>query len=105
MATNTLIHDRKMRKNKQAEQDQQDTIKRANDYAKRRGIVAGGSPVRQIDVLSQYLGGLERIRDEMLEDFGYLEGIKAVIKRIDAEIGQVLKEIALSKMQAIKPSQ
>ena len=41
----------------------------------------------------------------MLENFGYLPGIKDAIRRIEIEIGQVLKEIALSKIQAIKPGQ
>ena len=106
MAVNTMIHTRKVRQKEKAEQAQQDVIKRANDYAKkRRGIVADGSPARQIEVLIQYIDGLEIIRDEMLEDFGYLPGIKDATKRVDIEIKQVLKEITLTKIQSIKPGQ
>ena len=101
--TLTLTHDRKMRRKKRAEQDRQDVIKSAEDYAKRRGIVSDGSPKRQIEILSNYVGGLENIRDEMLNDYGDLSALRGAIRRIETEIKWVLEEIARAKIGAIKP--
>ena len=99
-------HYQKVSQERREKKSRQELLGRVTKYVKSHGLSfsSDSSPEKEIQALRQYVEGLEVMRQEMLDDFGHLPGIKDAIRRIDTELGLALKEMARAKIRVLNPT-